>query len=375
MKMIRQPLSRRSFIAKTSSFAAFSALSGLAPLSALGQSTANDPRIKATPLVDKGFAAVRQIGSGLYATISDRSKGLQTRCNGGFIVGRDAAVLIEGFQTPTGSSFQLDALRMVTKGPVLAAINTHFHFDHTMGNSVYGANTIPIWAHAKAASRINERYPKFQSEDQATFLAPFEQRVHQAKSDLARQHAQSDVEGVGDMFGAIQKFVLALPNHPLDPAKMPMTVDLGGLSVVIEHYIGHTDTDLIIRVPDQNVVYTGDLLVNAQYPTNLDGYPTQWRATLAKFAGFDKGTIFVPGHGQPCGLEGVALLRDVFDDIAGQAEKMFKSGVPVEDAVDRYVVPDKFKGFRMFSWGFTVGRTIAQLYGEWGKPVKPLTYG
>ena len=66
---------------------------------------------------------------------------------------------------------------------------------------------------------------------------------------------------------------MALPNHPLDPAKMPMTIDLGGLSVVIETYIGHTDTDLIIRVPDQNVVYTGDLLVNAQYPTNLNGYP------------------------------------------------------------------------------------------------------
>ncbi len=66
---------------------------------------------------------------------------------------------------------------------------------------------------------------------------------------------------------------VALPNHPLDPAKMPMTIDLGGLSVVIVTYIGHTDTDLIIRVPDQNVVYTGDLLVNAQYPTNLNGYP------------------------------------------------------------------------------------------------------
>jgi glyoxylase-like metal-dependent hydrolase (beta-lactamase superfamily II) len=369
-----KPFSRRNFLTQASRLGAIYALGRIAPMPALAQSFANDPRMNATPLVDKGFASVRQIGRGVFATISDRTKGMQTRCNGGFIVGRDSALLIEGFQTPAGSSFQMDAVRMVTKGPIQAAINTHFHFDHTLGNSVYGANTIPIWAHAKAASRIGERYPKFQSEEQAAFLAPFERRVREAKSDLARQHAQSDVEGLGDMFATIKKYVLALPSHPLDPAKMPLTVDLGGLSVVIEHYIGHTDTDLIIRVPDQNVIYTGDLLVNAQYPTNLDGYPTQWRATLAKFATFDKNTIFVPGHGQPCGLEGVTLLCDVFDDISGQAEKMFKAGVPAEEAADRYVIPEKFRNFRMFSWGFTAGRTITQLYGDWGKPVKPLTY-
>ncbi len=153
-----------------------------------------------------------------------------------------------------------------------------------------------------------------------------------------------------------------------------MTIDLGGLSVAIETYLGHTDTDLIVRVPDQNVVYTGDLLVNGQYPTNLDGYPSVWRATLGKFATFDKDTIFVPGHGPLCGLEGVAVVREIFDDIAGQAEKSYKAGVPVEEAVERYAVPDKWKNFRMFSWGFTAGRTIEQLYGEWGGASKPLSY-
>src|ERR1039458_1806088 len=132
------------------------------------------------------------------------------------------------------------------------------------------------------------------------------------------------------MFGPVSQAVLALPNHPLDPAKMPMKVDLGGLTIVIETYIGHTDTDLIIRVPDQNIVFTGDLLVKAQYPTNINGYPTPWRATLVKFAAFDKNTIFVPGHGQIGDLEAVALNRAVFDDIAGQAEKLYKAGVPVE---------------------------------------------
>ena len=154
-----------------------------------------------------------------------------------------------------------------------------------------------------------------------------------------------------------------------------MKIDLGGLHAVIETYIGHTNTDLIIRIPDQNIVFTGDLLVNSQYMTNINGYPTSWRATTAKFAEFDKSTIFVPGHGQLGGQEIVKLQGEVFDDIAGQAEKLYKAGVPAEEATERYVIPEKYKTFRQFSWGFCIGRTIEQFYAEWsGKPVPILNY-
>jgi glyoxylase-like metal-dependent hydrolase (beta-lactamase superfamily II) len=374
MRNLSQSFSRRAFLAHTARLGAFYSAAKLMPLEAFGGSLATDSRVAETPLVDRGFASVRRIGKGLYATISDRSKGLQTRSNGGFLVGRDRALLIEGFQTPTGAAFQMEALRMVTQVPIQAAIDSHFHFDHSLGNSLYGGNGVPVWAHAKAAARMMEKYPPMQSEDLDTLLAPWNKRVLEAKTDRQRQHAESDIEGLTGMFEPVKQSVLALPSHSLDPAKMPMTVDLGGLSVVIETYLGHTDTDLIVRVPDQNVVYTGDLLVNAQYPTNLDGYPTAWRATLAKFATYDKDTIFVPGHGQLCGLEGVALLREVFDDVAGQAEKLHKAGLPVEEAVERYEVPERYKNFRMFSWGFTVGRTIEQLYLEWGGAARPLGY-
>ena len=347
----------------------------LAPLPALAETIADDPRIAKQPIADKGFASIRKIGDGLYATIADRSKGLQARCNGGFLIGRDAAIMIEGFQTTAGAAFQLDTLRTVTQMPIRAAINTHWHFDHTLGNSVYGGAGIPIWAHADAASRMTAVYPKWQAEDLATFLAPWENRVSEAKTDSQREHAKSDIEGVTGMFKPVSDAVLALPNHPLDPAKMPMKIDLGGLTVIIETYIGHTDTDLIFRVPEQNVVYTGDLLTGGQYPVNINGYASKWRATLAKFATFDKDTLFVPGHGPICGQEGVAEMRACFDDLAEQAEKLYKAGVPVEEAVERYVVPDKYKTYRQFSWGFAIGRTIEQFYAEWsGKPVAVLNY-
>ena len=367
--------SRRNFLAGATSFGVLHATSKFGPLPAVAAPLLEDPRIAKQPIADKGFASIRKIGDGLYATIADRSKGLQARCNGGFLIGRDVAVMVEGFQSTTGAAFQLDTLRSVTQLPVRAAINTHWHFDHTLGNSVYGGAGIPVWAHMEVPARMTSYYTKWQGEDLAAFLAPWEKRVAEAKTDLQREHAKSDIEGVTGMFKPVSETVLALPNHALDPAKMPIKVDLGGLTLVIESYIGHTDTDLIFRVPEQKVVYTGDLLTGGQYPVNINGYPTRWRATLAQFAAFDRDTLFVPGHGNLMGQEGVAEMRSCFDDIAEQAENSYKAGAPVEEAVERYVVPDRYKGYRMFSWGFTIGRTIEQLYAEWsGKPVQILNY-
>jgi len=359
--------SRRSFITQTSCFGAFYGLAQTIRLASFAETVGIDSRVSSTPLVDKGFASVRKIGNGLYATISDPSKGLTTICNGGFLAGKDGALLIEGFTTPAGASFQMDALRMVTQVPVKAALDTHYHFDHSMGNAFYGANGVPVWAHAAVAQRIVESYSPMQGAEKAAVLGPFEKRVQDAKLDADRQHAQGDLNALTGIFQIANSSVLALPNHPIDPAKLPMNFDLGGLTAVLESYPGHSGTDVIVRIPEQNVTYAGDLLFSGWYPVAVDDKATisGWRATLAKFAAFDKDTLFVPGHGQLCGQEGIATIREVFDDIAAQAEKMFKAGVPIQEAAHRYVVPDKFKNFPIYAWGFTIGPTIAKLYAEW----------
>jgi len=361
-------VSRRDFLASTSCFGAAVAFARLIPLPLLAEPLVQDSRIAAQPLVDKGFASVRKIGNGVYATVSDFSKGAQTISNGGIVIGRDGALLIEGFASPGGAAFQMDALRMVSQAPVQAALDTHYHFDHSMGNAFYGAQGIPLWAHANVTPRILESYVPLQAMDQASALAPYRKAVENAKNDTLRQRAQGDLNAVTAVYMVTKSSVLALPNRALDPAKLPQAIDLGGASVVLESYPGHSGTDVIARIPDQNIVFTGDLLFNAWYPVAFDPSATisGWRATLSKFAAFEKDTLFVPGHGQVCGQEGIALSRGVFDDLAEYAQKMYKAGVPVDEAVDRYTIPDKFKNFPVFSWNFTIGPAISKLYAEWG---------
>ena len=356
-------VSRRSFIITGLSSLALPALPSFFPPPAL-----IDSRISKTPLVDHGFACVRKIGTGVFATISDPSKGAQTTCNGGLLIGKDAAFLIEGFNSPAGASFQFDALRLAANVPIKGALDTHFHYDHTMGNSFYGAHNIALWAHSDTAKRLAETYGPMQTRSREEVLDPFEKRIRDAKSDLARVHAQSDLNAMSEILASAKANILGLPDHPLDPKELPLTLDLGRLTAILEYHPGHSGTDIIVRVPDQNIIFTGDLLFQGKYPVTFDPKASisAWRKTLSLFASFDKDTLFIPGHGQLCGREAIATIRAIFDDIVEQANRMYLAGTPLEEAKDLYAVPDPFKQYPIWSWGFVIGSAIELLYAEWG---------
>ncbi|MBI5575495.1 MAG: MBL fold metallo-hydrolase [Deltaproteobacteria bacterium] len=362
---------RRGFLVSTSCLGAAIAMARYLPAPAMAAEVATDARVAAQPLADKGFASVRKIGDGVYATISDLSKGLTTTSNGGFIVGKESALMIEGFRQPAGAEFQMEALRSVSRVPVQAAVDTHYHFDHSMGNSHYGAQGIPVWAHEKTAAMMALNYGSLQGTDKTDKLSALEKQAREAPTEAEREHAKGDLNAYKLVFATMDSTMIGLPTRPLEVSKLPLTVDLGGVKAVIEARPGHTPTDLIVRIPDRNIVFTGDLLFNLMYPATFDADLRAWEKTLLAFSGYDKETLFVPGHGPVCGPEGVERLRDVFGDLTDQARKMYKAGIPVEEAKHRYVIPARFKGFAVFSWGFCIAPAIAKLYEEFKLPTSP----
>ncbi|MCL4523161.1 MAG: MBL fold metallo-hydrolase [Acidobacteria bacterium] len=363
---MRHPVgwSRRDFLTSASCLGAAMACSRLLPAAWAADSIAQDPRVAATPLLDKGFASSRKIGDGVYATIADTTKGYDALCNGGFIVGRDAALLIEGHHLPTAAAFELEALRMVSQAPVRAALNTHYHFDHSFGNAFYGAQRFPIMAHAKSAGMIVERYASLQSGGAPALLSGFEKAAQEARDEIRKQRAAGDLQAANLLVNSSLHTALTLPSEPLDPAKLPVTIELGGLSAVIEAHHGHTPTDITIRVPSQNIVFTGDLLFNGSYPVAFDANMAGWMKALDTFAKWGKDTLFVPGHGAVCGQEAVAQERGALEDLGNHAQKMFKAGVSWQEAAQRYEIPEKFKKLGYFSWGFCIGGAIGRYYEE-----------
>jgi glyoxylase-like metal-dependent hydrolase (beta-lactamase superfamily II) len=309
-------------------------------------------------LIDRGFARVSKLADGVYVTIADPSKGPQCLSNGGILVGRDRTLLVEGHFQPAGAALEIEAAGKLSKAPILAAVNTHFHLDHTFGNQAYAERRIPIMAHSTAPALMKKQYGDLKGVDKTGLMKPLRSKINEAMDPLQKKRLESDLEADQWMYQAIDATTITYPTELLSADQSPKKIDLGGLTVVIESHPGHTPTDLIIRIPDHDIVFTGDLLFYRDYPVAIDANMRAWRKVLDMFHSYGSKMRFVPGHGPVCGIDVVREQMDLFDDLQSQAEKMKAAGISLDEAKRRYTVPARFHGFDDFSWRWTIGAAI-----------------
>jgi glyoxylase-like metal-dependent hydrolase (beta-lactamase superfamily II) len=318
---------------------------------------------RSTPLIDRPFAQVTRVAEGVYVTIAAPG-GPQCASNGAVITGRVSTLIVEGHFFPEGAELEIEVARMVSKAPIRGAVNTHYHLDHTFGNIAYEQQKIPILAHERAPALMKERYAALQQVDKGPLLAPLEQRAAAATDPLAKRHLNSDLAALKWMYTAIDRVTLAYPTELLGASNLPMMLDLGGITVVIEHQVGHTPTDLVVRVPERDIAFTGDLLFEKSYPVAFDCDMISWRKVLDRFVGYGPGTQFVPGHGPICSVDVVREFADLIDDLHSHSEKMLRAGASVEEATERYIVPARFGKFEMFSWDWAIGGAMRSYYAQ-----------
>lgn len=342
-------VNRRDFVVRGAAAAAGIALSRALPFASYQSPVA----------IDRGFARVIPMAEGVWATIADGSKGAQAGSNGGFIAGRTGTLLIEGHMQPAGAALEIEAARGLAKSPIQAAVNTHYHFDHTFGNSAYAQARIPIIAHPDTPRLMRERYIGMKGKTSA-MTEPIAKQLASATTDVQREHLKADLTTIQGLAAAIEAADVVLPSDTTTSRR----IDLGGLSAVIETRLGHSPTDIIIRVPERNMIFTGDLVQNGMYPVTFDADVIAWRSVLDGFLKEPSSVAFIPGHGAICGLAAVREFADIFDDLRGHSEKMLKAGVPLAEAQHRYVVPEKFQKRFIFGWGLSISPAIAQHYAR-----------
>jgi glyoxylase-like metal-dependent hydrolase (beta-lactamase superfamily II) len=313
-------------------------------------------------LIDRGFAKISKLADGVYVTVADPTRGPQCLSNGGVLVGREGTLLVEGHFQPAGAALEVEAAGIFSKAPILAAVNTHYHLDHTFGNQAYADRRIPIMAHERTPGLMRERYAALQHVDKAALLTPLRRKISEATDPQERKRLQSDLDANQWMYDGIDATKITYPTELLAAEQLPRRIDLGGLTVVIESHPGHTPTDLIIRIPDRDIVFTGDLLFYRDYPVAFDADVRACRKILEMFLSYGSEMRFVPGHGPVCGIDIVREQIDLTDDLRAYAEKMKRAGVALNEAKRRYKVPARFQGFDDFSWDWTVGAAIEGYY-------------
>ncbi len=203
----------------------------------------------------------------------------------------------------------VEDIRRLGAGAVVGVVNTHEHFDHTFGNAAfrtaYGA--IPVHAHETAA-----------------------ERTIGAGERIKGEYAAGDDPHAAE--------ILATEIVPADHTfSSAVVLDLGDRPVELVHPgRGHTGGDLVVRVPDADVLLAGDLVEESAPPAfGGDCYPLEWPHSLDIVLGLTTpASLVVPGHGSPVDREFVEIQRNSIGLVAEEILGLAARGVTPDDALD-----------------------------------------
>jgi glyoxylase-like metal-dependent hydrolase (beta-lactamase superfamily II) len=250
--------------------------------------------------------------------------------NIGAVIGDDGVLVVDTRSGPRQGREILDDLRSVTALPVTAVVDTHGHYDHAFGNSVF--RPAEIWGHEGCV------------------------RFLDATGELQRASVMAEIAEIAD---EVREVVIDPPDRTFAESAV---VEFGGRRVELRFLgRGHTDHDIVATVPDAGVVFAGDLLENGAVPYFGDGYPLDWPATVERLAELVTGDV-VPGHGDHGGREfadgQLAALRSVVV-LGGRVA----SG---ELTLDEALGLSPFPAYPAANLREPLERTVAQIRGEIG---------
>ena len=290
------------------------------------------------PKADDDFQLVK-VAEGVFAAIA-RPGGLASG-NAGFIVGDGGVLIIDTMFTPIAIEELIGEIAKQTAQPVRYAVNTHYHLDHSGGNQVLAAKGVPIVAHDNVTNWQTTKNRKF---------LPSPEDLQKRRADAARQLGETP-EDQKDKRTQLERQIrrldamlqIKLTNPSLTFSTGTMHLYLGTRDVVLFSLPGHTGGDVLVFVPDANVMFTGDMGWAKTLPNLVDATVEDWIPSLDKILANHASSKFVPGHGDVATASELRDFRDYLDDLRSRVKKGIGDGLTIEQAKEQLKLPDKYK--------------------------------
>lgn len=326
---------------------------------------------------------LRPIAPNVYVWQRTEPAGLAVYANNVFIIRDRDVIVVDTDMRPSVTREVIAALKRLTPKPVSHVVNTHWHDDHYIGNAVY-----------------REAYPDVK-------FVGHRSTVEDLKT-LGAPNRKGMVDGIPPMLDALRKGMASGQNlagqplssearaaHEADLAwgsayvkEVPSASVLDPDMLVDDHlalgdpkrpidviHVGpaHTRADLIVHLPVEGIVVTGDVLI---HPIPLLGNAnfTGWIAALDRIAAL-KPTLMMPGHGPVMrDMAYLSLSREFLSDLLAKVKSQVAAGATLEQTrktVDLSAWRAKFAGdstHLAFIFDFyTAGPGIAAAHGEASK--------
>ncbi len=252
------------------------------------------------------------------------------------VVNEEDVLIVDSHISPDAATALVAAIADITDKPIRTLVNTHFHFDHANGNQVFG-DDVGIIGHEYTREKLlgdplsEPTYQTFAgAEAQAGALAALEQSLAEA-DDSGRAEIESQIAITERHFASLATVVPTPPSRTLTDS---LTLEAGSRTIEL-HFLGraHTGGDVVVYLPEEKVVFTGDLLYSSS-PYLGDGFADEFAATLEELKEFDIDVI-AGGHGPLIHDKGAIDVRQEYvTDYWGQVKASYDAGLPVEEAIE-----------------------------------------
>jgi len=263
---------------------------------------------------------LQDLGNGVFAYLQpDGSWGWS---NAGLIVDGEASLLVD---TLFDLNLTREMLRIMQDAAPQAKnigvlVNTHANGDHCFGNQlVEGAEIIA-------------------SEASAREMAEF---TPQMLAHMMRMAPEMGETGryLLDIFGMFDFEGITMP-APTKTFQDRLSLKVGDKPVdLIKVGPAHTKGDVLVLLPEERTIFTGDILFIDGTPIMWAGPVSNWIDACDRILAMDVTTV-VPGHGPITGKDGVARVRDYLRYVFDQTRKRFDAGLTVEEAANDIALGD-----------------------------------
>ena len=315
-------------------------LAAAALAAALAGCGAGDSDVDAQPpagaVVETDTHRFEEVAPGVYFIVGTGTIFVQS--NAMLVLSDEDALVVDSHVTPAAARALLASIAEVTDKPVTHLVNTHYHFDHAHGNQVFPEGVAIVGHEFTRAMLLTD---VMKQPTAAIFTGNIPNEIAAMKEAADALEDGEEKETLMEQIAVQEAHYVAVGETAPTPPNVTLTSRMTihrtfeGRDRPIELLHlgrGHTGGDVVVLLPNERVVFTGDLvLAGAAYIG--DGYVDEWLDTLDRFEELEFDLI-LPGHGptfsDPAQID---ALRQFLTDFWNQASAAHAQGLSPEEAI------------------------------------------
>lgn len=286
---------------------------------------------------------MEKMADGVYAALSKPATFVN--CNAVIFENSSDLLVVDSHSKPSAAASLIAQIRKeLTPKPVRYLVNSHFHWDHTQGNSAYrrASSKLDIIASESTRRLLAEggaSQLKRSLDVAEKSLDGYREKLGASKTAEEKAHWERMVADTKSYLREMKDYT---PDLPTITVKGDLVLhDKAHELHVVFRGRGHTEGDVSVWCPSKRVMATGDL-AHGSLPYMGDGYPNDWPNTLVGVAmlEFDK---FAGGHaGVQMGKTRMYQMRDYIEELGMRIERGLRLGKSAEE-LQKEITPTTMK--------------------------------